>query len=265
METGEVRKAVLAAIGAIAPEADLRAIRPDRPLREQVELDSMDWLNVVAGLRDRLSIEIPDSDLERLATLDSIVALVESRQAEPPGAHVAASAAACAELPRTHHVVGGAAVTVRPICPDDLSLEADFVRRLSADARYQRFMVTLSELSQAKLHYFTEVDQKRHVALVAVVHRGGAPAIIGAARYIVDDAGTGCEFAIAVDDAWQGSGLAGILMHALIDVARARGLATMEGTVLTTNTRMLKFTRQLGFTEQHDRDDRDSIRVARPL
>ena len=265
MDTGEIRKAVLAAIGAIAPEADLQAIRSDRPLREQVELDSLDWLNVVAGLRDRLSIKIPDSELERLATLDSIVAHVESRQAEPAGPRAAASAAASGALPRTHHVVGGSAVTVRPIRPDDLSLEADFVRRLSADARYQRFMVTLSELSQAKLHYFTEVDQIRHVALVAIVDRGGAPAIVGAARYIVDDAGTGCEFAIAVDDAWQGSGLAGILMHALIDVARARGLATMEGTVLTTNTRMLRFTRQLGFSERRDRDDRDSVRVVRPL
>jgi hypothetical protein len=51
----------------------------------------------------------------------------------------------------------------------------------------------------------------------------------------------------------------------LIDVARSRSLATMEGTVLTTNTRMLKFTRQLGFVQQRDPEDRDTVRVARSL
>ncbi|MEW5879130.1 MAG: GNAT family N-acetyltransferase [Pseudomonadota bacterium] len=89
--------------------------------------------------------------------------------------------------------------------------------------------------------------------------------LVGAARYVVDASGGGCEFAIAVDDAWQGSGLAGVLMHALIDVARARGLATMEGSVLATNTRMLKFARQLGFRLEHDPEDRSTVRVVRAL
>jgi acetyltransferase len=85
------------------------------------------------------------------------------------------------------------------------------------------------------------------------------------ARYIVGPATDRCEFAIAVDDAWQGSGLAGILMHALIGVACSRGLAAMEGTVLATNTRMLKFTRQLGFEQQRDPEDREPVRVVRRL
>ncbi len=57
----------------------------------------------------------------------------------------------------------------------------------------------------------------------------------------------------------------GILMHALIDVARARGLATIEGSVLATNTRMLKFMPQLGFASQHDPADRGTVRVVRSL
>ena len=54
-------------------------------------------------------------------------------------------------------------------------------------------------------------------------------------------------------------------MHELIAVARARGLASMEGTVLATNTRMLKFMRQLGFSQQRDPEDRDTVRVLRHL
>jgi L-amino acid N-acyltransferase YncA len=54
-------------------------------------------------------------------------------------------------------------------------------------------------------------------------------------------------------------------MHRLIEIARARGLATMEGSVLASNARMLKFTRQLGFVAQHDPEERDTVRVVRSL
>lgn len=265
MQTTEIRKAVLDTIASIAPETDLQQIRADQPLRRQIELDSMDWLNVIAGLQQRLSITIPDSDVDRLTTLDSIAVYLTSRQAERPVRPQGAAAEEVGELPHTRHVIDDTSVTVRPIRPDDLPLEAEFVRHLSSETRYKRFLVTVSELSDRKLHYFTEVDQVSHVALAATVEREGQPAIVGVARYIVEPAGSGCEFAIAVDDAWQGSGLAGILMHTLIDVARSRGLATMEGTVLTTNTRMLKFTRQLGFVQQRDPKDRDTVRVVRSL
>jgi acetyltransferase len=258
--TEEIRKAVLDVIVTIAPETDPQQIRPDQPLRRQVDLDSMDWLNVIAGLQQRLSIAIPDADAGRLTTLDAIVTYFASRQA--PCAAPPAGAAA-GELPVTRHMVGDQAVTVRPIRPDDLPLEADFVRHLSTESRYQRFLVTVSELPDRKLHYFTEVDQVRHVALAAAVEREGRPAIVGVARYIVAPAGDSCEFAIAVDDAWHGSGLAGILMRALLDVARARRLARMEGTVLAANTRMLKFMRQLGFGRERSPDDRETVRVAR--
>jgi acetyltransferase len=149
--------------------------------------------------------------------------------------------------------------------PDDRDLEAEFVRHLSGDARYKRFMATMRELSDAKLRYLTDVDQVRHVALVATADVGGRQVELGVARYIVDPVGTGCEFAIAVDDAWQGSGLAGMLMHALMGVARARGLASMEGVVLAANSRMLNFTRQLGFGVERDPQDRQTLRVVRAL
>jgi acetyltransferase len=154
---------------------------------------------------------------------------------------------------------------VRPLRAADMALEADFVQHLSMESRYKRFMVTVRELPESKLKYLTDVDQVRHVAFAATVERDGREALVGVARYVVDASGRGCEFAIAVDDAWQGTGLAGILMQALIDVARARGLATMEGSVLATNTRMLKFMPQLGFAVQHNPQDSGTVRVVRAL
>jgi len=261
----QIRRAVQASIVSVAPEADPQRIRPDQPLREQVDLDSLDWLNVIASLRERLSIEIPDADSARLATLDSIIAYIASGQASHSGATSRATAQVIAPLPCTQHVVKGIPVTVRPIRPDDRPLEADFVRHLSTETRYGRFMVALHELPAAKLKDLTDVDQVGRVALVATVDRDGQEVMVGGVRYAVDPTGTRCEFAVAVDDAWQGSGLAGILMLVLMDVARSRGLGMMEGLVLATNTRMLKFTHQLGFALQHDPEDRQTVRVVRSL
>jgi acetyltransferase len=265
VEAEEIRQAVLATIESVAPDADVQGIPSDRPLRQAIELDSMDWLNVIAGLHDRLCIEIPESDYERLETVDAMVDYVAARQAHAMGEATLTKPETTLPLPRTQHLVRGTRVTVRPMSAEDMEREADFVRRLSAEARYNRFMVTVSELPQGKLNYLTDVDQQRHVALVATVDHAGQDVLVGVARYVVDSTGTGCEFAIAVDDAWQACGLGGILMHALMGVARSRGLATMEGLVLRANTRMLRFARQLGFKRQRNSEDRDTVRVVRAL
>lgn len=214
---------------------------------------------------ERLSIEIPESDYGALATIDSILAYLQGDRAQRRRAPSHAPAKRLTQIPTTHHLVRGTPVTVRPLCAADMALEADFVRHLSMDTRYKRFMVTVSELPESEPRCLTDVDQVRHVALAATVERDGRQALVGAVRYVVDATGTGCEFATAVDDAWQGSGVASILMNALIDIARARGLATMEGIVLATNSRLLKFARRLGFSSRHDPEDRDTVRVVRSL
>jgi acetyltransferase len=259
-----IRNGVLEVIAAVAPGTDTRAIRSDRPLRRQVDLDSMDWLNLLAGLGERFAVSIPDRDAARLDTLDAITAWLAEHRSRPAPEGPPATAAV-APLPVVRHSIDGAAVTVRPIAASDLPLEADFVRHLSMESRYERFMVTVGELPAAKLKYLTDVDQVRHVALVATVERDGQEAIVGVARYIVDPGGSGCEFAIAIDDGWHGSGLAGILMQSLIGVARSRGLRTMEGFVLAANAPMLHFARQLGFEARRSTDDRDTVLVVRAL
>ena len=265
MTDDEIRLAIRSAIETVAPESDLQAIDPRRPLREQIDLDSLDWINFIAALSERTCFRIPASEHSRLSTIDAIVAYLSQAGAPAAAGADRESARGADSLPHRQFVVNGTAVTVRPIRREDGELEADFVRHLSTEARYKRFMVTMQELPAAKLKYLTDVDQVRHVALVAVAQREGRDALLGVVRYIVDASDANCEFAIAIDDAWQGSGLAGILMHALMDVARERGLKTMEGIVLTSNSRMLKFTRQLGFRGRHEPDEWDVVRVRRAL
>ena len=264
MDVTEIRAAVLETLKSIAPEMDASRLKPDQPLRHQVDLDSMDWLNVIAGLQEKLHVDIAESDYGRLATLDAIVACVADLSARGIGADHAVGTD-LAKFIRTHQLLDGRQVSVRPIRAADAQLEADFVRHLSRDSRYERFMVSMNELPPAKLKYLTEVDYEHHMALVATEIRDGKEIEVGVARYVIAPATTKCEFAVAVDDAWHGSGLAGTLMADLTDIARDRGVTEMEGFVLATNHKMLKFARQLGFTQHRDPEDRETVHVVRTL
>jgi acyl carrier protein len=81
MTRDEVSAAVLRAIGEIAPEADLSAVEPDVALRDQLDLDSMDMLNVAIALHTALGIDIPESDYPHLATLTGSVDYLLARVA----------------------------------------------------------------------------------------------------------------------------------------------------------------------------------------
>jgi acyl carrier protein len=77
----ELRKLVLAELMRIAPELEEGDIVPGKLLREQVDLDSMDWLNFLVALHERFKVEIPESDYAKLATLDQLVAYLAAKAA----------------------------------------------------------------------------------------------------------------------------------------------------------------------------------------
>jgi acyl carrier protein len=81
MNEHEIRAGVIGAVRAIAPEVDEGELDAGRPLREQADLDSMDWLNVIVGLHQRFGVDIPETDYARLTTLDAIVAYLAARLA----------------------------------------------------------------------------------------------------------------------------------------------------------------------------------------
>ena len=110
------------------------------------------------------------------------------------------------DLVSTRRLSDGRAVTIRPIRPEDGELVQGFVRHLSDESRYSRFMAQLHELSASKLRYFTQIDYDRHLALIAVAVQADREVEIAVARYADLQPSDTCEFAIAVDDAWHGSG-----------------------------------------------------------
>jgi acyl carrier protein len=77
----DLRKTVLRTLGEIAPEADLASLDPAKPFRDQLDLDSMDFLNFVIALHERLRVEVPEEDYPKLATLNGCVAYLEAADA----------------------------------------------------------------------------------------------------------------------------------------------------------------------------------------
>jgi acyl carrier protein len=73
--------AVVASLRAIAPELEPDALDHGRPLRHQVDLDSMDWLNFLVSLHERFGVNIPEADYAQLITLDDVVDYLQARTA----------------------------------------------------------------------------------------------------------------------------------------------------------------------------------------
>ncbi len=74
----EIRKTVLHALHLVAPEADLESLNPDAPLREEIEIDSMDFLRFMQQLHAELNIDVPEKDYAQLSTLNSCINYVNA-------------------------------------------------------------------------------------------------------------------------------------------------------------------------------------------
>jgi acetyltransferase len=159
----------------------------------------------------------------------------------------------------------GVTVQIRPIRPSDADIEQQFARSLSAEARYSRFLGVMNELSPQLLKRFTDIDYGRDMALIAVHSEQARETQIGVARYVTNDDGRSCEFAVVIADDWRRHGLAQKLIQKLMDRARDTGLEVFTGEVFADNHAMLELMRHMGFGIEFDRDDARLRRVSRRL
>lgn len=170
-----------------------------------------------------------------------------------------------AHLVRKVQLNDGSDVTIRPIRPEDAEIEAEFVRKLSNEAKYFRFMNTFHELSQDLLVRLTQIDYHNEMALVAITNTADGEKQVGVARYATNVDRKSCEFALVVADAWQGRGLGHHLMQDLMNIAKNRDLDVIQGQVLATNNRMLQLMQSLGYEVGNDSDDDTIKRVTKRL
>jgi acyl carrier protein len=79
MNREELRKTILDVLAGIAPEIEPSSIAPEKLLRDQVDLDSADWLNFLVALHGKLGVDIPDADVGKLTTLDKLADYCEKK------------------------------------------------------------------------------------------------------------------------------------------------------------------------------------------
>lgn len=170
-----------------------------------------------------------------------------------------------ANLVREHRLADGKTVTIRPIRHDDDARERDFLDHLSPETWYRRFHKFVATPSDKLVHFLTDIDYDRHVAFVCVAPHDGTEEVVGEARYVVIPHSGNCDLGIMIADNWHKTGIAGLLMEALIRAARERGLEQMEGLVLSSNTTMLRFARALGFEVRPMTDDPTTRLIVKKL
>jgi acyl carrier protein len=74
-----IREAVVKALTSVAPEIDPSSLGPDEAFRQEYDLDSMDFLNLVIALHASLDVDVPEADYPKLATLNGAVDYLASR------------------------------------------------------------------------------------------------------------------------------------------------------------------------------------------
>ncbi|PKO60952.1 MAG: GNAT family N-acetyltransferase [Betaproteobacteria bacterium HGW-Betaproteobacteria-18] len=163
-------------------------------------------------------------------------------------------------------LAGGGEYTVRPVHPDDATMLQSFVRGLSPESRYFRYVSSMQELPATMLSRFTLIDYDREMALVALITEETTDAqgntvestrIVGVSRYITNPDRSTCEFSLVVADEFKGRGLGSRLMLSIMDFAREKGLTEIEGLVLANNPNMLKLMKGLGFVVKSFPEDPD--------
>ncbi len=254
------------------------------------------WQSTLSSSLTPSAFEFLREALERISQLVSDVPAVESLEIDPLYVEndalvatrlvVKLASASMLVLPETtgyqhmaihpypRHLVqaremrDGRESMLRPIRPEDAETLQEFVRGLSDESRYMRFVSMLRELTPRMLARYTRIDYHRELALVATIqepnpdHRGHLKErIIGFAHYLRNADGRGAEYALVIGDEWQRCGLGSQLMRMLIEAAHEQGLTYIDGLVLGSNRPMLGLMSHLGFRIDPDEDDPGMRRV----
>jgi acetyltransferase len=162
----------------------------------------------------------------------------------------------------------GVALRVRPIRPNDELALARFEMNVSIDSIYRRYMEIVpraERLSHRFLAGRCNVEPDRELALVAIVDDGPQAGDIVALGQLVREAEGSAEFALLVADAYQAQGIGTRLLGALMEDARERNVALVEGYIASTNGPMLQICRKAGFRLSTDSSARLIVARRSPL
>jgi RimJ/RimL family protein N-acetyltransferase len=165
----------------------------------------------------------------------------------------------------TSHVklLDGTPVLIRPLKVEDAALYPDFLKEVTGDDLRLRFFAAMREVSPELIDKLIHYDPKRAMAFIAIEEATGR--MLGVVRLHDDTDGENAEFAILVRSHLKGHGLGWLMMKHMIAAAKAKGLKTVHGQVLTENATMLAMCAELGFHFADDPTEREVKTVTLPL
>jgi acetyltransferase len=126
----------------------------------------------------------------------------------------------------------------RSMRPEDEPRVAAFFSTLSRETLRLRFMAYIRRVPPDVLRKLVHIDERREVALVAVVTAAEGDQIIGIASYHLDPPANRAEVAFVVADEWQNMGIGTFFLRKLIGIARSRGIAGLDGQTFLDNRAM---------------------------
>lgn len=152
----------------------------------------------------------------------------------------------------------GSRVTVRPMSAEDGASFSAMYERLGPESRRRRFVVAPPSLSEEDLRYLTDIDHRRHDALIAL--DPDTDELIGEARYVsIRGRPDAAEVAALVSEGWRGRGLATMLLTELSKRAREHGIERYVALVSTDNHIVLEALERLG--ARHTGTDGDQLEL----
>jgi acetyltransferase len=146
--------------------------------------------------------------------------------------------------------LAGQRLLVRPIKPEDEPAWHALLARCSAATLWNRFRYIFKEATHEMASRFCYIDYDREMALVAQLE----DRLVGVGRLVADPDHDKAEFAVLVEDAWQGKGLGSYLTDACLEVARQWNLRRVFGETTPDNLPMLNIFRRRGFSLQFDHE-----------
>lgn len=177
---------------------------------------------------------------------------------EPPAGYPA-------ELERTWLAADGTTVRLRPLRPDDLDRELQFIHGLSRETLYLRLQYVSREVRREDALRLLDLDYRDRMAVAASVGQPPDETLIGVSRYARIDGTDQADCAIVVADAWQGRGVGTELMRSLGRAARANGIRTLVGSSLGENQRIHAWARRFGYDVRTEPNSGGQVRITLDL
>ncbi|UCD59058.1 MAG: GNAT family N-acetyltransferase [Candidatus Hydrogenedentota bacterium] len=167
---------------------------------------------------------------------------------------------------KTVSLADGKQIFLRPIKPTDDNMMVELFNSLSKETIHLRFFSTLKYMPKEQLQKFTHIDYEKQMAIVALVNVGNRERIVAVGRYTLEEKEPdAAEFAIVVQDSYQGRGIGTEVLRHLAHVAKLQDVRVIVGYIMNENSRMFAVLKRSGLKMSKKNWDRGITRVDIPI